>query len=136
MLNIQPSSVLNAYNLQSCLFINNGNNTFTIHPLPVEAQISQVNSIVVNDFNKDGFTDIMLAGNNFSLRPEIGRMNASRGCLLQGDGKGNFTAINNSQSGVNVSGEVRDMDIIMVGNKKYIIVAKSNMQAQILKVND
>ena len=61
-------------------------------PLPHEAQIAPVYGILADDFDRDGALDLLLAGNFDGVKPEIGRMSASYGLLLRGDGKGAFAA--------------------------------------------
>ena len=49
---------LKANMLQSCYLRNEGNGKFTMIPLPVEAQISAINGMVVDDFDGDGNLDL------------------------------------------------------------------------------
>ena len=41
-----------------------------------------------------------MGGNFYQSKPEVGIYDASYGVLLKGDGKGNFTAVNEKQSGI------------------------------------
>ena len=41
----------------------NDNGKFIKHELPVEAQFSAINKILVDDYNKDGTLDLLIAGN-------------------------------------------------------------------------
>ena len=79
---------LEAKEMRSSVLINNRNGTFTIKPLPTEAQLSPVNGITVNDYDGDGKADILLGGNFYQSKPEAGIYDASYGLLLKGDGKG------------------------------------------------
>ena len=53
-----PSSWM-PYTMQSSVFINNKNGTFTAKPLPTEAQLSPMYGIAAEDFDNDGNTDIL-----------------------------------------------------------------------------
>ncbi len=53
--------------------------------------------------------DILLAGNFFGSRIQYGRLDANKGLLMLGDGKGNFTEVPNNESGLFINGEVRDI---------------------------
>jgi hypothetical protein len=112
--------------MQSSVFINNRNGTFTKKALPVEAQLSPMYGIVAEDFDKDGNIDILMGGNFYQSKPEVGIYDASYGILLKGNGKGNFRALPAQQSGINIRGAVRDIAIINVGKKKVVLVAKNN----------
>ncbi|MEP6750950.1 MAG: hypothetical protein ABJB86_24660, partial [Bacteroidota bacterium] len=46
--------------------------------------------------------------------------------LLKGDGKGNFVAVNEKQSGILVKGQVRDIKEIKSGKKTLTIFAMNN----------
>jgi len=112
------------------VFINNHNGIFTPKLLPMEAQLSPMYGMTVNDFDKDGNMDILMGGNFYQSKPEVGIYDASYGVLLKGDGRGNFTALTTRQSGVNIKGAVRDMLPLQVGKKKIILVAKNNDSLQ------
>src|SRR4030095_16900297 len=91
---------LDAYEMHSSVILNNRNGTFAIKGLPTEAQFSPVYGISVDDYDRDGNKDILLGGNFYQSKPEIGIYDASYGLLLKGDGKGNFQAVKEQQSGI------------------------------------
>jgi hypothetical protein len=99
-----------AYTFASMLVRNDGGGRFTLVPLPDEAQLAPVYGILPTDVDGDGHTDILLAGNFFGFRPEIGRMASSFGLLLRGDGKGAFTPVRAPESGFFVPGQARDIE--------------------------
>jgi hypothetical protein len=117
---------LDAYTMQSSVFINNKNGTFATKALPMEAQLSPMYGIAADDFDKDGNIDILMGGNFYQSKPETGIYDASYGTLLKGDGKGNFTALPTRQSGINIRGAVRDIAVIQMGKKKLVLVAGNN----------
>ena len=74
---------------------------------------------------------MILAGNFFGTRIKFGEYDANKGLLLTGNGKGNFTALNDLQSGFNIRGEVRDMaDVGLANGKKLLIFALNNDSAK------
>ena len=129
---LQKMAKLDAYELRSSVLMNNRNGTFTMKPLPVEAQFSTVFGLVVKDYDGDGKADILLGGNFYQSKPEAGIYDASYGLLLKGDGKGSFTAIKPQTSGIVIKGAVRDMKEIKAGKNKLLIVAKNNDKTEIL----
>jgi hypothetical protein len=92
--------------LASTVFLNRGGR-FDPVPLPREAQLAPAFGISVADFDGDGNEDIFLAQNFFGVNPEIARLDAGRGLVLRGDGKGGFSALPGQESGVIVYGEQR-----------------------------
>jgi hypothetical protein len=106
--------------------LNGGNFEFNIKPLAWQAQVSPVSSIVCEDVNKDGSLDLILGGNFFGVKPEVGRYDALKGLLLLGDGLGNFSAVNSQQSGLNVEGETRNIKIVKTRNGKKVVFARNN----------
>ena len=92
--------------LKSMVFINNGS-SFKGHPLPTKAQLSTAFNAGVADINNDGNEDIFLSQNFFALPSQTPQMDAGRGLLLKGNGKGNFKAISGNKSGLKIYGEQR-----------------------------
>ena len=64
--------------------INRGKKGFELKPLPIAAQLAPVYSILISDFNQDGFEDILLGGNFYRSKPEIGIYDGSYGLFLKG----------------------------------------------------
>src|SRR5207247_4269445 len=88
-----------AHTFATALARNNGDGSFTLVPLPLEAQLAPVYGMLAADLDGNGTLDLLLAGNFDGVQPEIGRMSASYGLLLRGDGKGNFTPVRTAESG-------------------------------------
>ena len=59
------------------------------------------------DVDGDGHTDLFMSQNFFGMPPEERRLDAGRGLLLRGDGRGGFTALSGEESGIKVYGEQR-----------------------------
>jgi hypothetical protein len=112
--------------LQSCVFMNTGKGKFSIHPLPIEAQFSPIYGIAPSDFDKDGKMDLVIGGNFYEAKPEVGINDASNGLFLKGNGKGGFNAISGSVSGLKINGAVRHISVVTTGNQKFLIIGKNN----------
>jgi hypothetical protein len=115
-----------AYTFATSLARNNGDGSFTLVPLPVEAQLAPVYGILPSDFDGDGKLDLLIAGNFDGVRPEIGRMNASYGLFLRGDGKGAFTPQSATQSGFFVPGQARDIQRVRTPRGALYVVTRNN----------
>jgi len=125
---------LDAFDLETALFINDGSGGYTRSPLPDEVQLSPVYAVETGDFTGDGIPDILLGGNLYNVRPEVGRYDASYGSLLVGNGKGGFTNVPAKVSGFRLNGEIRDIMEIRAGNDRVIVVARSNDSLQLFRV--
>lgn len=108
------------------LLINNGKNGFELKKLPVEAQFSPVYAIECFDVNKDGNNDIILGGNLFAAKPEVGRYDAMHGLVLLNDGKGEFNALSSSKSGLNIKGEIRHIRELKSKNQDVLAFIRNN----------
>ena len=120
--------------LATGILYNDGNMHFSFKPLPPEAQFSKVYGIVVHDFDKDGINDILISGNFYPYRVQLGRNDAGLGMLLKGDRK-SFTAIDPAASGCYIDGDVRAMDFIKTADGNVIVVAKNDDAVQVIKTN-
>ncbi|MFT4664051.1 MAG: hypothetical protein ACI9XB_000993 [Gammaproteobacteria bacterium] len=129
---LEGSIVKKVVTLASSYFENDGNGNFTIIPLPNSAQVSPIQKFLIDDVDQDGYSDIIAAGNLFDVAPNIGRFDASYGSFLKGNGKGNFETVNALESGLTISGQVKDMEILE--SKQYgklLLVAKNNEALEI-----
>jgi len=131
---LQAATVRAATEFASAVLLNNGNETFRITPLPREAQFAPVFAVLSEDFNSDGRLDLLLAGNFFGVPPDQGRYDASYGCLLLGNGAGEFQAASLPASGFVVKGEVRELRSLQTaGGEKLILAARNNAAVAIWK---
>jgi hypothetical protein len=115
-----------AYTFATSVAHNNGDGSFTVTPLPAEAQLAPVYGILATDADRDGHGDLLLAGNFDGFKPEIGRMSASYGLMLRGDGKGGFAPLRALESGFMVPGQTRDVQRVRTANGELIVVARNN----------
>jgi hypothetical protein len=123
---LQGAIFKQAQTFASVLARNNGDGSFTLVPLPPEAQIAPIYAILAQDLEGHGKTDLLVAGNFDGVKPEIGRMSAGYGLLLRGDGKGGFTAVRVQQSGFFVPGQARDMKRVRTRTGDIYVVARNN----------
>lgn len=130
---LKDATYRQAVQLNTCIGINDGKGNFAISPLPVRAQFSPVYGILISDLDNDGLTDILLGGNFFGVKPEIGRYDASYSCLLKGDGKGNFSFVPNSKTGMIVKGEVRDIVQLHRKEGAVVLFIRNNDAVQVYK---
>jgi enediyne biosynthesis protein E4 len=132
---LEKASVLSVEQTQTCVFYNNGKGQFTMQPLPVRAQFSAVFSILAIDINGDGIKDLVLGGNFYGLKPEVGRYDANYGTTFLGNKNHGFDYAPPANTGLFVKGEVRDIAPINTKKGKAIIVARNNDALQLFLKN-
>ena len=120
---------------KSVVAINEGHGKFSIKKLPLQVQLSCVCGISCTDVNKDGFTDIVMGGNNFEFKPQFSRLDANYGSVLINDSKNNFEWQDYSKSGFFVKNEIKNLKQFKDKNgKAYIIVAINNDKPKIFEI--
>ena len=131
---LSQAQVREAYTFASAVALNNGNGTFTLQPLPLEAQFAPIYASLAGDFDGDGKTDLLVGGNFYGVIPVLGRYDASYGLLLRGDGKGGFTAVDMAESNLVIDGQVRDMKMLRgPKGERLIVVARNNDKVMVLR---
>ncbi len=117
--------VLQAYNLASGIYINQGDK-FKFQPLPAWGQFSPVYALKAGDFDRDGLTDILVGGNFIQSKPEVGSYSAGFGALFKGLDNGAFEFVPNSKAGFQIYGAIRNVVEIKVGNKNVLVFTRNN----------
>ncbi len=124
--NLKRALHLEAKTFTSYYAENTGDGKFSLRPLPVEAQFSTINAILTDDYNGDGYRDIIIAGNLFGVEVETVRPDAGIGLLLTGDGKGNFTPVNYLESGILLPCEVNGLKYFNYQGRRLIMAGCNN----------
>ncbi|WP_116772071.1 VCBS repeat-containing protein [Maribacter litoralis] len=115
-------------NFDRTIYIENtGEGKFKVHQLPIEVQYSTINDIEIIDYNDDGYSDILLVGNDFGNEVFVGRYDAFNGLLLKNDGKGNFKTIPTTESGFFIPGDAKNITAIKNSNggQPYYVVTQN-----------
>ena len=133
---LENALVLNAYHMETSVVINNGNGTFSIKALPPEAQLSPVFAIYAEDLDHDGKKDILLAGNLYRVKPEIGRYDASYGTFLKALGGFEYKALPAKETGFRVDGEARDMKIFNLHGRRLLMIARNDDRVQVFELQN
>ncbi len=118
---LESAVKLHANVLSSIVLINEGNFDFKTVKLPIEAQFSPIYAITSSDFDNDGDMDLLLGGNLYNTKPEVGRYDASFGLYLENIDGANFKTYKGNK-GFSLLGEIRDIKI----NNQEIIVSRNN----------
>jgi hypothetical protein len=119
----------------SIIAINRGKGQFEIQKLPVDLQLSSVNAVHVTDVDGDGKKDLVLGGNEFGFLPQFERLDAARGSIMLNKGGGHFKLLNCDESGLDINGQVRDIQEITIGGQKEILFLRNDMYPLLFRVN-
>jgi hypothetical protein len=118
--------VKTAYTFATSLVRNNGNGSFTLVPLPREAQIAPVYGMLAGDIEANGRMNLLLAGNLDAVKPELGTMSAGYGVYLRSDGKGHFAPVPETESGFLVPGQARDIRRVRTRKGVVYVVSRND----------
>ncbi|MEQ1796833.1 MAG: VCBS repeat-containing protein [Lacibacter sp.] len=114
------------------IFINE-KGKFAMKKMPLEAQLSTVNGIIVRDFDADGKKDILIAGNKFDVEVETTPADASPGVFLKGMGNHEFKSFKPLESGFFVPYNVKDIQFIKTGDRSAILVSSNNDRLRVFE---
>jgi enediyne biosynthesis protein E4 len=117
---------------ESIVAYNQGKNQFRIEKLPKEIQFTCVNTILTTDLNGDNYKDIILGENNFSFKPQFGRLDAGFAHLILGSDSGFMKP---ELIGTSGQGVVKSIKEITIKNQKYIILGINDERSKLYKVN-
>ncbi|PXX25642.1 VCBS repeat-containing protein [Arenibacter sp. ARW7G5Y1] len=128
--NLETSLHYKADTFASSYIENLGNGNFKVSALPNMAQLSNINDILLEDFNLDGNLDVLAVGNLFVSEIETPRNDAGSGILLLGDGKGTFDPVGVVDSEFFANKDAKGIISVLNGDKKWVIVANNNDKLQ------
>jgi hypothetical protein len=90
---------------------------------------------MAGDFNQDGNIDLILAGNDYEVRPSYGRYDASYGWCLLSDTTRNFRTLMPIESGLIIKGDARKIVPFTVSGKQYIAVSINNGELNLFSIS-
>jgi hypothetical protein len=123
---LSNASINKVHELQSCVFVNKGDGSFEIHPLPVQAQSAPMYGLLTIDINEDGITDLLATGGSYSNHYEYGSIDALGGLLMLGNGDGSFKVIPGTQSGFQISIAGRALSLIHHKKSGHPLILAAN----------
>ena len=130
---LSKSQVQEVKTLRSSVFMNKDNGFLKVE-LPFDAQISQVFASYVDDLDQDGDLDIILAGNQTKIKPELGSNNASYGLVLIRKEEG-YIALSLKESGIFVPNETRQIKKVTIAEKEVFLFIRNNEKSLAFELN-
>jgi hypothetical protein len=125
----------NAKTLASSYINNNGDGTFQVQQLPIEAQFSCIYGMLSMDVNNDGNLDILAHGNFFSPESESEKQDACIGLTMIGDGKGNFKPLTVQESGFFSNLDAKALALIYLGKNETPVILGTNNNNKMFAYN-
>jgi hypothetical protein len=116
---------------ESIVAYNEGENQYRIEMLPKEIQFTCVNVILTTDLNDDNYNDIILGENNFSFKPQFGRLDAGFAHMLLGSASGLMKPALIGTSGQGVVNSIKE---ITINGQKYLILGINDQRPKLYKV--
>lgn len=123
---LEGAQIMAANWMSSCLIKNVGGGKFEMTPLPVEAQLAPLYGILPYDFDRDGWTDILMVGNDYGMELLQGRADAFYGLILRNTGDGVFLPIKPTDSRFYVPDDARALTRISLATGNDLILATQN----------
>ena len=96
---MEGAYTLRATRLTTSYLENQGDGTFAVRDMPMVAQIAPIYSMVTDDLNGDGHTDVLMVGNSHATEVLQGWYDAFIGQVLLGDGTGHFRPLTLGEGG-------------------------------------
>jgi len=131
---IESSVIYEISNFESIVLINE-NGKLIRKSLPIQAQVSPIKGSIIDDYNDDGYKDILVVGNHYGVEVETTRYDAGYGTLLLGDGKNNFKPLSAKESGLHLPFDSRSIQNIKIKNKKILLITNNNDSLVLLQKN-
>ena len=118
------------------VFVENRGGAWAVRPLPYEAQTAPMTAALALDADGDGHLDVLLAGNRDGLQPDLGRLAASYGVFLRGDGRGGFASVPMGASGLFVPGETRGLARVETPAGPVVVAARNGAGPLVFAVGE
>ena len=121
---IKQSVSLSVNNFESGVLRNNGG-SYSFEAFPRFAQAFPIMGIETKDLNKDGYLDLILAGNIYNMEIETPRLDAGEGLILMG-GKNGFKISTAIENGFHAPKDVKDICMLKASNDQSLIIVANN----------
>jgi hypothetical protein len=103
------------------MWMNHPKADYHIAELPYQFQLFPIYDFLLEDFNRDGYIDLLAAGNFLRAKPEIGSNMGGYTALAEGNGTDAFKFVKNKNSGISISKEIRSIESLIFKNQQTII---------------
>jgi hypothetical protein len=129
---IDPALIYSVNTTSNYILWNNVS-SFEWEKLPPVAQTSPAKKMIVDDFNEDGFQDILITGNDHGYDVSTGVYDASKGVLLLGKKNRRLESVPPSKSGFFLQGQVTAL--VYFENANLLVAGINRDSVQVFHVN-
>ncbi len=123
---LEQAYLVQSVRFQSSYIENLGEGRFAIEDLPWETQVAPIFGMVADDFDGDGYLDVLAVGNSYATEVSTGRYDASVGTFLKGNGQGQFYPTNLEESGFSVDTDAKGLVRLYLENNMQLILVGNN----------
>ena len=120
-------------------WLENRDGKLVLHQLPLESQFSVINGVIADDFDGDGKTDLLTAGNKYEVEIETTRADAGMGNVFLGtDSSAGFRDVGPLASGVFLPENVKGLYGIRLGKsgRRGVLVGTNEGPLRLLAYGD
>lgn len=132
---LENSMVKEISTFKSLIAYNQGDGKFRIEELPAKAQFSSLHAGLVLE-GSNGDPKLLLAGNDFNLKPQFSRLDANNGLVLKLTDTGETLEEPFPESGFVLRGQVRALHKFSNSRgEEFVIAAINNGKPTVFKIN-
>lgn len=116
--------------LRTGYLLNEGEH-YDYRPFPPELQVAPVMDFLSFDFDGDGKSEVLAAGNYFGIKPHQGRFDSFPGALIKSENE----IILGNQTGLDLMNKsVRHLSAIHLNNQPYLLVVYNNAAVEVYQL--
>lgn len=130
---LSKSLILKADLLASSVWINNGSGSFEKVSFPKEIQLAPVYAIQAYE-GKDDQKFLIFGGNQSKIKPELGSQMGSFSWVVKKSSTNNWEILLPEESGIYVSGEIRDILSVQIKNENHLLFLRNNENTIAFKI--
>ncbi len=113
-------------------YLKNNNGKFSFEPFDTALQLGPILAFLKHDFDGDGKSEVLAAGNYFGVKPYHGRFDSFTGALIKDENN----VILGHKLGLELSQKsVRHLNILTMNNEDYLLITFNNDKAHVYKID-
>jgi hypothetical protein len=112
-------------------YLKNENGKFSFIPFNFALQTAPIMAFLEYDFNSDGKSEVLVAGNYFGVKPYHGRFDSFPGAFIRSEKDIELATV----LGLNLMGKsIRDLHVINLNNTPYLLTTFNNEAVEVYKI--
>ena len=131
---LKESLIIDLKILESVIYLNQ-NQKFEKRSFPNEINYSPIFDIVSFD-SKNQKTNLIMGGNQYLVKPQFGRYDASKGWIFNIENTSNDKIHFNNLRALDIEGQIRKFGIIETQNKKILITAINDQEFRFFEIEN